>query len=353
MSTAPPGQPGQEQAPAKTEGKAITHLIELIKVLALPLVTLVVGYWFNTSIDQRQQESNNMRLYLELVGRREEADSTLRKDMFNSILSTFMTRDVKLPPAQQIRQEILSLELLAHNFHESLDIGPLFKDVARRIPLQGVTKNNPKDAAQEISELRGRLESVAQEVIEHQLTALSDTGTVERGSTLPDRIKEGKAFVMFGANTVPDPELPPGESVSRVCLSMEVTDTQRHYRQFRLDVLDYDPAVREVYVGLYVSKALTEAQCRQPHLDLEGNKEIDTTFWVGVFDFPMIDSTRLSNDERCAVSVTALNPSVLSLAAVYFPGSRASLKDKPYYDEVLRQLVPNRQDRQSGTALEK
>ena len=69
-----------------------------------------------------------------MMGRREESDSNLRKDMFNSILNTFMSRDVKLAPEQQIRQEILSLELLAHNFHESLDIGPLFKDVERRIP---------------------------------------------------------------------------------------------------------------------------------------------------------------------------------------------------------------------------
>jgi hypothetical protein len=42
------------------------------------------------------------------------------------------------------------------------------------------------------------------------------------------------------------------------------------------------------------------------------------------------------------VSLTALNPSVLSVALTYFPASRASLKDKPYYDEVIRDLVRNR-----------
>jgi hypothetical protein len=43
------------------------------------------------------------------------------------------------------------------------------------------------------------------------------------------------------------------------------------------------------------------------------------------------------------VSLTSLNPSVLSIALAYFPASRASLKDKPYYDEVIRDLVRNRQ----------
>jgi hypothetical protein len=131
-----------------------TWLIELAKVLALPLVTLVLGYWFNSSLNERQQIDNNVRLYAEMMGRREEADSNLRKDMFNSILSTFMARDPNLraTPEEQIRQQILSLELLAYNFHESLDIAPLFRDVGRRIPGGDSAINQ---------ELRQRLESVA------------------------------------------------------------------------------------------------------------------------------------------------------------------------------------------------
>ena len=96
-------------------------------------------------------------------------------------------------------------------------------------------------------------------------------------------------------------------------------------------------------VHLYVSKLLTAEECRQPKLDLEDKREIDTNFVVGLFDFPMIDNTRLSGGERTAVSLTALNPSVLSVALTYFPASRASLKDKPYYDEVIRDLVRTRQ----------
>jgi len=156
--------------PPPSEGRR-TWPIELVKVLALPLVTLVLGYWFNSSLNERQQIDNNVRLYAEMMGRREEADSNLRKDMFNSILNTFMAKDPnsRLTPEEQIRQQILSLELLAFNFHESLDIAPLFKEVGRRIAIDEKPINQ---------ELRGRLESVALQVIEHQLTALSDVGTV-------------------------------------------------------------------------------------------------------------------------------------------------------------------------------
>jgi hypothetical protein len=64
-------------------------------------------------------------------------------------------------------------------------------------------------------------------------------------------------------------------------------------------------------------------------------------FIVGPFDFPMIDSTRLSGGKRTSVSLTALNQNVLSVALAYFPASRASLKDTPYYDEVMRELRRN------------
>jgi hypothetical protein len=51
----------------------------------------------------------------------------------------------------------------------------------------------------------------------------------------------------------------------------------------------------------------------------------------------MIDNTHLTHGERCAVSLTELSPLKLTLA--YFPGSRASLKDKPYYDDVIHEMV--------------
>jgi hypothetical protein len=330
------GDVQQPASPPADKGNRHGAWIDLAKVLALPLVTLVLGYWFNSSLNERQQVESNIRLYAEMMGRREEADSNLRKDMFNSILATFMSKDpaLRLSSEEVIRQQILSLELLAYNFHESLDIGPLFKDVERRIALEDRGTN---------AELRGRLESVAVQVIEHQLTALSDVGMVERGDALPERIRDFQAHIMFGTRAIVDPQVKPGEGASRLCLSMETVDGSRHYRQFRLELIGLNETAREVQVHLYVSQLLAAEECRQPSLDLEGKREVDTNFIVGLFDYPMIDNTRLSGGERTSVSLTALNPKVLSVALAYFPASRASLKDKPYYDEVMRELRRSRQ----------
>lgn len=335
-------QNGIEPSEAKIEPEAAiasaatsaSTWLGLLKVMALPLVTLILGFVFNTSLNRRQADESNMRLYAEMMGRREEADSNLRKDMFNSILKTFMSDDPKLKPEQQLRQQVLNLELLAYNFHESLDIGPLFKEVRSRIP-------DDKEGSN--AELRRRLEKVAQEVIERQLTVVSDSGMVERGNTVPEKINDLQAYLFFGSHTVPDPNFKPGEGVPRLCLSMDSTDKTRHYRQFKLEIIKYDPVTREVQVRMYVSQVLDQAECQRADIDLEGKREIDTNFWVGLFDFPMIDNTRLTHGERCSVSLTALTPDVLNAALAFFPGSRASLKDKPYYDEVMHDLVRDRQ----------
>ena len=68
-------------------------------------------------------------------------------------------------------------------------------------------------------------------------------------------------------------------------------------------------------------------------------KTISFDFWVGYFDFPMIDHTRLSNDQRCAIVLNALNDTSAHLTLIYFPGSYASIREKPYFEELVERLL--------------
>jgi hypothetical protein len=70
-----------------------------------------------------------------------------------------------------------------------------------------------------------------------------------------------------------------------------------------------------------------------------GADEIYSVFWVGFFDFPMVDNVRLSNGDRCAIVLRRFQSSSAEITLVYFPATRSSVKDKPYYDEVLSALL--------------
>jgi hypothetical protein len=91
-------------------------------------------------LNRRQALETNTRLYSELMSRREESESALRKDMFVSIISSFLK-----PTGGSLNSDVLNLELLAYNFHESLNLKPLFLDLKRRITKKGDAGSAPPD----------------------------------------------------------------------------------------------------------------------------------------------------------------------------------------------------------------
>ena len=93
-----------------------------------------------------------------------------------------------------------------------------------------------------------------------------------------------------------------------------------------LSVLAIDPQRREIALELGV---------RTPQESLLVRR---VTFHVGYYDFPMIDNTRLSRDQRAAVILNQYGEESADLTLVSFPGSYASLKEKVSYDEVVEKL---------------
>src|SRR5262249_32288306 len=108
-----------------------------------------VGMRGSQVLDRRQSVDTNARLYSELMSRREEAESSLRKDMLVSIISQYLR-----PSDSDLDAKVLNLELLAYNFHDSLDLRPLFFDLQRRL-----RKSKDPDHV----ELQNRIVTVARE----------------------------------------------------------------------------------------------------------------------------------------------------------------------------------------------
>src|SRR5689334_19868939 len=76
----------------------------------------LVSYYASDYLNESQENEAKTRLYTELMSRREESESALRKDMFTSIITTI------LAGTSTMDEKILQLELLAYNFHESLNL---------------------------------------------------------------------------------------------------------------------------------------------------------------------------------------------------------------------------------------
>lgn len=263
--------------------------------LLTALAVTYVGMKGSRVLDRRQSVDTNARLYSELMSRREEAESSLRKDMFVSIISSFLQ-----PSREDLDGKVLNLELLAYNFHDSLNLKPLFLDIQRRLR---------KSLDPERDDFLKRINRVAKETTAKQLFSLQGQGKLfTRSVDFAELKAAGRAGIELEPETI---------TVRKITC------------QIGLRVLMLDEAQEQLLVRLEV-----KAPEGQPDVP-----DTRATFNVGYFDFPVIDNTRLANGLRCAVTLTNLSKAVAAdLTTVCFPGEFASLKDRPYYDEVIQKL---------------
>jgi hypothetical protein len=263
------------------------------------LAIAILGFKSSEYLNRRQAVETNTRLYSEIMSKREESESALRKDMFQTIIGSF----VNAQGNGDLDSSVLNLELLAYNFHESLNLKPLFIDLKRRIAKQSVGARSAADKA-EYAGYQDRLERVAREIARKQVIVLEGVGQ--------------KFDRSIDLSTDPS-----GESLEPATLTLDSLKAT-----IGLDVLSVDKANKELELGLSV-------ETPDPKL---GRQTKTATFTVSYFDFPMIDNTRLIGGDRCAIVLNGFNDYSADITVVLFPGAYASLKEKPYYSEVIESI---------------
>src|SRR5439155_21246714 len=126
------------------------------------LAVALLGYYTSSILRQSELRQTNERVYTELMSSRELAESGLRKDMFLSIIQTFLRSDTA-----DLEAKMLNLEMLAYNFHESLNLKPLFAHMDRQL----TAANGPEKAG-----YVSRLNQVAREITNRQMLLLEQVG---------------------------------------------------------------------------------------------------------------------------------------------------------------------------------
>ena len=298
MSDEHPTPPVPPARPQRDRWDRLQILLQPLGGLLTALAIALLGFKSSEYLERRQAADTNARLYSELMSRREESESALRKDMFVTIIGSFVNSR-----GTDLDAEVLNLELLAYNFHESLNLKPLFLDIRRRIR-EGQREAKTAAARERYQDYMDRLERVAREIARKQVIMLEGVGTTF------DR-------------TIDMTEDPVGTTLEPATLALEARRAK-----FSIDVLDVNADDREITVGLSVENADST----------QGRQTKTASFTVSFFDFPMIDNTRLAGGDRCAIVLNGFSSQSADVTLLYFPGAYASLKEKPYYSEVIESI---------------
>jgi hypothetical protein len=301
-----PREPVPEAPPPRRDfWDKLAIVLQPLGGLLTAIAVAVLGFWTSSYLREREGRENalrermqtsetNARLYSELTSKREESESALRKDMFTSIINSFLGGG-----ASNLEQKVLNLELLVYNFHESLNLKPLFLHLERTVR-----------ALPQRAEYMERLDRVAEEVTKKQMLVID-----EGGSTF-DATADWKNLTFVDGSD---------GGVPYVARDLQADGLRRN---FRLELLGVDRENEQINLRVTV---------RSP----QQAENVSTEFWVGHFDFPMIDNVRLPHDQRFAVVLNNFDAAHgrADLTVAYFPGKYAGLREKPYYDEVLAKLL--------------
>jgi len=289
----------EEPRPKRDTWDKLDILMRPMGGLLTAAAIAVLGFITSSALNQRQTVDTNTRLYTELMSRREESESALRKDMCVSIINSFVN-----PGETGLGASVLNLEMLAYNFHESLNLKPLFEEMRRRVTRAQAEARTP-EAQAENEEYLERLQSMAREIVRRQMIVLEGVG---------------RRF----DRTIDLSEDPSGTSLEPATLTLDGIPTT-----FGIDILDVDRENREIRISLSIETPDPE----------QGRQTKVAAFGVSYFDFPMIDNTRLLGGQRCSIVLNNMSDQSADITLVLFPGSYASLKEKPYYDEVIQSIL--------------
>ena len=296
-------------APAPQPPRRFDNLKWMLQTLAMPvaLVTLPLLYQWKAAEQAdkgreesrlRDQSEQQFRLYTDLMSKREESDTAVRRGLFDKLMGTYLA-----PNPGDIGKRLVALELLSLNFHDSLNLSPLFWELAADID------KRPAGAAR--TELTEQLDRVAQQVKRRQSALLEvDGGRLDRDIVLAHDRQGAFVQVVTGGELerIPDdtgPKQPAGK------------------REFTLTVLDHDAKRRRLFVRV-ASPGLESLQ-----------------FWLDPYDFPFVNFSRISRHERIAVVMRQYDADLNSarLSMLYFPSWRSGAKDKPYLDDLMARLT--------------
>lgn len=254
------------------------------------LSVAIIGLIGSSFLNKKQETDTRAKVFAELMSQREQAESVMRKDMFAQIMGAVLKPEKSSPDLA-----VLNIELLAYNFHESLNLKPLFAYVRRHLPRHQ-------------KEWQTRLDQAAADVIRDQLLVLDEVGQSF------DRTIDLNALNRDSTSVNLAPEDLTLAGTERIYhLIPQQADIPNHKLQVRLEITTLKPSPE--------TKSFT--------------------FWVGTYDFPMIDNTRMSNDQRCAVVLNSFcddSSCRADVTVVIFPGSRASLQERTFSEDVIREL---------------
>ena len=149
----------------------------MVKGGFVAVLAAVVAYYGQRLENDRARQAETHRRQqeiLDVTSHQKEFDVEIGMRLFGTLISSFFQKDKSTLPSEAVRQQLLSLRLIALNFQEvPIDLKPLFEDL---------------DSQLTTPEERKALRDIAQDIARRQAQRLTVNGGYDSG---PKTVKAG------------------------------------------------------------------------------------------------------------------------------------------------------------------
>lgn len=324
---------GEEHKPPHRDWRENARFAaNIINSLAIPLLTVaatIVGLYATNTLKEREIAIANENNSQSLRNQREESETNLRSAMFRELVGPLLQSetdqlgqdgDSDLPRAQRLA---LLAELLALNFHEHFELGPLLRYVDT---LPGQT-----------SEARARLRSTSRRVISRQLAPLLASVTTTTSTRHPafqeiSLVADGSepAEALLSCAMPESTAAPANSAITLNCSTSAsgaplriISPDGRDHLQVNVRAVSWAAQTVGIYSILLDAKA--ESQAHTPPIE----------FTLSPYSFPFSDNTLLPSGNRFGIYLTRLDDipgvaRIMRLSFVWFPKEFVPPRERPF-----------------------
>lgn len=335
------------------------HWTDRYAKIIMPIVGGIVigllGLFTQHILGNIASKQENARLITQLQLQREQGESNLRRDIFDQAIAALLSEDDLARSDLSPSKRLMKLELLAHNFGGSLNLSPLFVEFNRDLDQLELGSSGNPDLQILIGSLRKRLRGLAKRVASKQISALAQAGWLVdfnvnlsydgrefKSKTAEYKWPEDQARALVGWDIA--------DESTNALLQNLIEEEKRELgrvtfekvtRHVLVTLSNPNPELKTVDVDLEICQIDLKTNERYD-CESESKGTVNQEFQLDYFNFPKIDNTRLSNNQRFSIVLeefdTDADDARIKIAAIIFPAEYASLKDRPSMREAVQLL---------------
>ncbi len=333
----------------------LESIAKILAGLSAAIGAILIPVFLNSYTEQNRRAE----MFVRTMTEREKADTDIRQSMFKTLLDGYLSavkEDFVKADEDSFRRRIMFLELLTINFQEFFNAKPLFEDVyagmeRKRVAAQADAERKKWD------DLERQIIRVSQNIVSRQAKMLNNIGTnavfnIDKGEAICVRLysRENFATLRKEDGVTPIQSFFPGRcreshnkgngSGSNGSGLVPILEPNGDSRLQSLEIMPVaiDKANATVQIGIYddvFADNIFQGSLRKGSLQFD----------VSYFDLPYMDNTKLSDGSRFALVLRSVAGESVEIEAIRFRNDFMSLRDRPFFEEMLQKLEEGEADR--------